>query len=228
MKRYALLTAAAVLGTAATLFLLHRKPVKNEAYWQAISQYVYAYTQGDVGRTDPIRVRFVHAAVNATQIGQPVASGVFSLSPSVSGQAVWEDDRTILFRPAQPLPFGQHYDGTVRLKRIYPDVPAEAKVFDFHFKVRDLAYEVITDGISTDPTDAHWQYLSGRIRVNEAVSQDEVEKMLEARQSGRALLVSWTHQADGKTHDWKVEKVQRGPIRSAVQVSWNGDRKSVV
>ncbi|HND89906.1 MAG TPA: hypothetical protein PK971_16355, partial [Saprospiraceae bacterium] len=222
MKRYVLLAAAAVLGTAAAVFLFNRKPAKTEAYWQAVGQYVYAYTSGDVGCTDPIRVRFVNAAVSAAQVGQPVAAGVFSLSPSVKGQAIWEDDRTILLRPASPLPFGQCYEGSVRLKQIYPDAPVVARVFDFQFKVRELAYEVITDGISTDRADPRRQVLSGRIHINEAVGNAEVEHMLQAKQSGRALLVNWTHQADGKTHGWTVEGVQRGDTRSSVQLNWTG------
>lgn len=219
---YALFAAAAVLVTAAAIYFFNQKPVKTEAYWQAVGQYVYAYTNGDVGSTDPIRVRFVNAAVSAAQVGQPVESGVFSLSPSVPGQAVWEDDRTILLRPTEPLPFGKHYTGKVRLRRIYDDVPDIAKVFDFQFRVRALAYEVVTDGIASDLADPRQQRVTGRIRVNEAVGNADVEKMFSAKQGNRALLVSWTHNADGLTHEWTVEGVERSNARSRVNLSWSG------
>ncbi len=219
---YTLLAAVALAATAATLYFFNQKPAKTEAYYQAVSQYVYAYTSGAIGSEDAVRVRFVNAAVGAAQIGQPVASGVFDLSPAIPGQAVWEDDRTILLKPSEPLPFGKRYTGTVHLRRIYADAPVIAKVFDFQFHVRALAYEVVTDGIAADPNDLRQQRVLGRIRVNEAVGTADVEKMLSAKQGNKALLVSWTHNADGRTHEWAVEGVERSNARSKVNLSWSG------
>ena len=51
---YALLATAAAAG----LFLLVRsqKVVKNEAYYEAISKYIYAFTSGSISRDDVVRV----------------------------------------------------------------------------------------------------------------------------------------------------------------------------
>ena len=217
---YALLAAAALTATA--LYFFHQKPAKTEAYYQAVSQYIYAFTSGAIGREDAVRVRFVNAAVSKEQIGQPVAAGVLDISPSVPGQAVWEDDRTILLKPSEPLPFGKRYTGTVHLRRIYADAPALVKIFDFQFHIRALAYEVVTDGIAADPMDSRQQRVVGRIHVNEAVGNADVEKMLSAKQGNKALLVSWTHNADGRTHEWSVQGVERSNARSKVHLSWSG------
>jgi len=217
---YALLAATAL--AAASFYFFNRKPVQTEAYYQALAQYVYAYSGGAIGCDDAIRVRFVNAAVSKEQVGQRVPANIFSMSPAISGEAVWEDDRTIKLQPAERLPFGKRYTGTVRLGRIYADAPGLIKTFDFKFHIRELAYEVITDGIAADPNDPRQQRVTGRIHINEAVGNNDVEKMLAAKQGNKALLVSWTHNVDGKSHDWTVSGVERGNVRSKVNLEWSG------
>ena len=217
----ALLAAAGLTG----LFLIIRqqqKVVKDETYFENISQYVYAFTSGTIGRNDAIRVRFVHAAVSPETVGQPVPANVFSVSPEIKGQAVWEDDRTIKLQPAEPLPSGSDYTAVVKLQKIWSDAPTQVRAFDFDFHVRAIAYEVTTDGIGSDPNDPHHQQVTGRIHINEAVQGTQVEKMLNARQEGKALQVSWTHAADGLTHNFTVQGVERSKVRSKVQLAWSG------
>ncbi len=216
----ALLAAAGLSGLF--LILRNQHTVKNDAYFEGLSQYVYAYTSGAVGREDAIRVRFVHAAVSAETVGQAVPSNVFSTSPSVAGQAIWEDDRTIKLVPATPLPPGTEYTANVELSRIWAEVPAMLQSFEFEFHAKAIAYEVVTDGVGSDPNDPHRQQVTGRIHINEAVEGAQVEKMLNARQEGKALQVSWTHAADGLSHSFTVEGVERTKVRSKVQLAWSG------
>jgi hypothetical protein len=196
---YALAAGTALVGL---FFLVNsQKIVKNEAYFEAVSKYVYAYSGGAVSSTDPLRVRFVNAAVGKEQIGQPVPRNVFYTSPNLEGQAVWEDDRTILLKPAKPMPFGKKYTARVALGKIYDDVPALAKVFEYKFHVRDLAYEVVTAGIAAGAND-HEQEVSGQLLLNE---------MCEGTQ--HSGLPS-KHGMVGQTHR-RPKKPQRNPGRSA-------------
>jgi uncharacterized protein YfaS (alpha-2-macroglobulin family) len=217
---FALVVSAAVAGLF--FWFNSQKIVKNEAYFEAIAPYIYAYSGGAVGSTDPLRIRFINAAVNNAQVGQPVPNEILEISPKIAGQAVWENDRTILLKPAQPLPFGKKYTARVALGRIYTDVPALAKVFEFNFHIRDLSYEVVTDGISTDHIDAKKQAVSGQIHINEACNSAKVEQMLEAKQGNNALQVSWKHNADGRTHAWTVAGVARSSATSQVNMRWEG------
>jgi len=216
-----LLAAAGISG----LFLIfhHQRIVKNDAYYEGVSQYVYAYTSGAIGRDDAVLVRFVNAAVSTETVGQAVPADVFSISPAVEGQAVWQDDRTIKFVPKSPLPPGTEYTATVELRKIWAEAPALLRIFDFDFHARAIAYEVVTDGVGSDPNDPRRQQVTGRIHINEAVEGAQVEKMLSARQEGKALQVSWTHAADGHAHNFTVQGVERSKVRSKVQLAWSGD-----
>ncbi len=217
---YALLATAAAAG----LFLLVRsqKVVKNEAYYEAVSKYIYAFTSGSISRDDVVRVRFVNAAVAQEQVGKDVPASVFSTDPKIEGKAVWEDDRTIKFTPAKALKPGNRYTGRVSLKRIYADAPSLANTFEFDFTVRELAYDVVTDGISFDPNDPQHQRVTGRVRINESCLAAKIEQMLAAKQGNRALLVSWKHSDDGLSHEWTVAGVERSNAASSVRLAWSG------
>lgn len=221
-KPWLYLALGALLLSGAVYFIRSEKPVKNEAYYAALSQYLYAYTAGAIGPDDVIRVRFVNAAVSAEQTGQPVASGLLSFEPRIEGEAVWENDRTIKIKPAQPLPYGQHYEARLALRRLCPDAPAVLRRFDFEFNVRSLAYEVETDGIAMDAENPGNQHITGRIRINEPCTAAKVEQVLSARQGAKALAVSWTHDPDGRTHEWTVAGVERANVPSKVKLAWDG------
>lgn len=217
---YALLAAAAAVG----LFFLVRpsKIVKNEAYYESVSQYVYAFSSGAISRDEVLRVRFVNAAVSQEQVGQAVPSNIFSTDPKIEGSVVWEDDRTIKLSPKSPLPAGKRYTGQVALKKIYADVPELARTFEFNFHVRELAFDVSTDGISAQPAQPEQQQITGRVRINEACEAAKVEQMLAARQGNKSLLVSWKHHDDGQTHEWTVVGVERSNAPSQVRLAWSG------
>ncbi|GAB4496497.1 MAG: MG2 domain-containing protein [Saprospiraceae bacterium] len=200
------------------------KLTKNEAYYLAISKYVYAYSSGAVGRTDAIRVRFINPAVGSDQVGQKVAGNLFSVSPSIPGDAVWEDDRTILLQPTEPLPYGEKYTGTVALGKLFSGVPKEAKVFEFEFSVRELSFEVVAFGLRTqDASNLRVQQLTGHILTSDPVENASVEKMLQAKQGNKTLSIGWVHKENNTIHEFYVNDVERGNVRSSVQLSWSGE-----
>ena len=199
------------------------KVVKSEAYYQAISRYVYAYTSGSIGRTDAIRVRFVDAAATQDKIGKKVSKELFSISPAIPGDAVWEDDRTIKLQPSEPLAYGARYTGTVALGKIFSEVPKVAKVFEFEFNVRELAFEVVTDGLQiADGNDPRKQQVIGRVHTSDPVDNAALEKTLLAKQGNKTLGITWNHAGDGLTHQFVVTGVERSNVRSKVELSWSG------
>ena len=200
------------------------KTPKNEAWYSAVSQYIYAYTSGAIGRDDAIRVRFVHPAVGSDKIGQPLASDVFNIKPSVGGQAVWEDERTIVLIPSEPLSYGSRYTGTVALDKLFSDVPKIARAFDFEFSVRDLSFDVLVEGVRTeDPADYGKQQIVGRVTFSDAVEQAAVEKMLVAKQGNQTLSQQWTHDAAGLVHQFSIADVERVNVPGKVEIRWNGE-----
>ena len=214
-----LLTLVTLLSA---LFFSCTKSVKDEAYLQAVARYINAYTSGSIGRTDAILVRFVDPAVGQDKVGQKVPGDWFSVSPAIPGDAVWADDRTIKLQPSEPLAYGKRYTGTVALGKIFGKVPKEAAEFEFEFSIREIAFEVVTDGLRTTD-DPKRQQLIGRIFTSDPADAGALEKVLTAKQGNNTLPVQWTHTDDGRTHEFVVSDVARSNMRSKVVLSWSGD-----
>ncbi len=222
-KQFSLLLVGGLLLTGLFFYVRHQDIVKNDAYFSAVAQYIYAFSGEGMGSQDPIRIRFVNAAVSADQIGQTLPGHLLRFEPAIEGEAVWKDDRTIELQPRQPLPFGSHYTGRLALHRIYPDVPAQARIFEFELGIRDLAFDVETDGIAPDPEHPQRQMVSGRVRLNETCDAAKIEKMLTARQGNRILPIAWQHADNALSHEWQIKDIERTNVRSNIQMEWAGE-----
>ncbi|MCC7245023.1 MAG: hypothetical protein IT269_05065 [Saprospiraceae bacterium] len=216
------LTACATLAGLVWYFNFS-KTEKNEAWFQAVGKYVYAYTGGQVSSQEPVRIRFNQAAVSMNEVGKPVPAQVFSISPKIQGSAIWEDQQTILLKPEKPMAYGQRYEAVVHLDRIWAEVPSIAEDFDFNFRVRELNYDVVQTGIRQDPDNPGANQALGTIKVNEPCTAAHVEKMLKADQNGRELDIRWSHSDDGLRHEWTIVGVERTPAPKMVNLRFDGD-----
>lgn len=189
----------------------------------SVSTYVYAYTSGVISKTAPIRVRFASAVVTEEEVGEAVDDRILDFTPSISGQAEWEDAQTLLFRPEGELSSGTAYVVRVDLQRVFDKLPAEAHSFEFDFRTRDQSYDVEITGLeAADIQDLSKQELDGYVRTADAAGDEAVEQMLEASQNGRALDIRWLHGGDGQRHDFTVLGIERTESDGSFELSWNG------
>jgi uncharacterized protein YfaS (alpha-2-macroglobulin family) len=210
-----------LLLVGAGLWSCKKSASLNDAYLEEVARYVSAYTGGGITRNDAIVVRFAKAAVGREQVGQKVAAGIWSVSPSIRGEAVWQDEYTLRLQPKEPLQQGKRYAAQVALNRLFGDVSEAAETFEFSFAVRPLAFEVEIDGLRAEEG-ARQQQAVGRILTNDAVEAAAVEQVLTAQQGNTRLPVRWTHSTDGKTHDFAVDNIERSQVRSKVELRWSG------
>jgi alpha-2-macroglobulin len=221
--RKQILPCAIVLLCSTFLFISCKKAIKNEAWFVEVSKYIYAYTSGSIGKNDDIRIRFVNPAIGSEKIGQKVESGLLNITPSIAGDAIWEDDRTIKLDPTEPLPYSTNFKGILSLRRIFPDAPAQLKEFTFDFQVRDLALEVITDGVRAENiNDLRKQVITGKIRTSDPVDNAALEKVLTAKQGNNNLNITWSHTENSNVHNYTIAGVERGNVRSKVLLQWSG------
>ncbi len=199
-----------------------KKTTHSEAYLEEVARYVGAYTGGAIGRNDAILVRFTRAVVGREQVGQPVPSGVWSVSPQIPATATWQDEYTLHVQPKAPLPYGKRYSAEVSLGKLFPDVREEAQTFQFAFLVRPLSFEVEIDGLQSEESAPNRYQVIGRLRTSDAVDAAAVEKVLSAQQEAENLPIQWAHSADGLEHTFTVGKVARRVARSAVMLRWLG------
>ncbi len=195
---------------------------------ESVSSYLYAYTSGEISKADPIRIRFTNALISSDNIGTEVDKGILSFQPDIKGEATWEDDRTIYFKPNDYLPAKQNYIGTVFLKKLFKKLPKDAKVFDFDFQVKEQNFYVRFGGLrSTDAANAKNQRLEGYIYTNDIAESNEVEKLLNVNYPDQNPEIRWEHSSDKLRHDFFIENIIRKKEDAELQVDWNGKPMNV-
>jgi uncharacterized protein YfaS (alpha-2-macroglobulin family) len=212
----------ALLSLILLLFACQQKTVRDDAYHQELSRYVYAYSAGSIGRNDVVKVRFVDPAVGADQVGKDADATLLALSPAITGRLYWEDERTLTLQPKEPLPYGKKYNAELALRKLFPGAPKSLSTFPFEFRVRELSYDVQIDGLSAIDGDARRQKITGRVRTSDPADKAAIEKMLGAEQGNQNLGISWSHTDDGLTHAFEATDIKRGDVRSNVRLHWNG------
>jgi len=186
---------------------------------KALPEVVAAHSPGVIPREGPIRVRFVDPVVEGARVGTVAGSSVLRVEPRLPGRAVWTSRRELELRPEKPLEPGTVYRVTVALAG-----RAGGKPLRFAFEVRaaEQVMDLHVDGLELGGKPGDEARVTGRLITSEGVAPESLEKVLEARQDGRVLPVSWEHSADGRRHGFTVEGVLRGEKPSKVTLTWDG------
>ena len=223
-KLNALFVRLVLVAFGALAFGACKRQLSAKKINQHTAAFVYAYSSGTVAKDQAVRVRFTSSVVRADEIGKSVESGIFDLTPSVSGNAIWEDPQTIRFTPDKGgYKSGETYLGAVRLKRLFKTVPSDAETFEFDFRAKELYFEVNVDGIQPDnQNDMSRQDLIGDITTSDRANDAEVEKLLTAKQGSNSLKINWIHAPDGQHHVFHVKEVLRGQYPYKVDLAWSG------
>ncbi len=213
-------TLLAVLTVLLIFSCASKKAQKNSKY---ISSYVYAYTSGAIAQAAPVRVRFANPVTSPDQVGKAIPNGVFSVSPSLKGTAIWEDTETLLFKPEEGMANGKNYVGEVRLDRLFQSVPSEAISFQFDFRAKKQFFDIIVEGVQTpEINNFSNMQLQGYVTTADIADDKSVESILAARQNNDKLSIGWIHSNDHKKHSFWVNQIQRTENQGSVELSWDG------
>lgn len=205
-----------------TLIACNRDTVKQIQIDPAFGQYISAYTSGIVSNQSSVVIQLVADYPNPSDPQTPVAEELFELSPSVQGKAYWTNNRTIEFKPDQPLQQNTEYVVTFHLSKI---MEVESKLGDFVFqiKTREQSIEVYTEGLSTyDPNNLKRQKLEGQFVLADWSDTAAIHKSLRASQDGKDLKIDWMH-GEINIHRFVVQNIARKEKRSAILLTWNGE-----
>ncbi len=191
---------------------------------ESVFSYVYAYTSGTVSRTAPIKVRFAKDAVSEDKVGTEAGNNLLFFSPKIEGKYVWENQRTLRFTPTEKLASGTVYVGKVQLIQIFPEAKGDAEKFEFDFRTYELNYVVKQTGFKTkNANDLSIQEFEGQLITTDFAESEKVEKMLSAKQNSKNLNIRWSHNPDGKQHNFTVEDITRADTEGEFSLKHTGN-----
>lgn len=218
--------AVVVLAVAAVYYFYPRSsdtgPTQPEAVDPAFGEFISAYTDGVISSNSTFTISLAQDVVEFDQVGQEADASLFSFSPSVSGTAIWQDRRTIRFKPDKRLQSGEQYKVSFRLSKVL-SVPADLGTFTYTVLVLRQDFEATINNVKPyTKTELTRQRIEATLTTADFAENELVEKMVEARQDNKPLKITWTHTADGKLHDFVVEEVSRQEKPGTVTLTVNG------
>ena len=176
----------------------------------AFSGYVAAYTSGVISNESYIRVLLSEDYSGPITIDEAVTEEYFSFSPAIAGKTYWIDSRTVEFRPDKRLPSDQEYNVDFALSKLITSLPENLQHMKFTFRTMRQSMNYVLEGTKTiDKKTLRWQQMRGTIFTGDAADNTDVEKVLSAKQNGKALPVRWEHEVDHATHRFTIDSIAR-------------------
>lgn len=157
-----------ILAGLLLFFMLYSEPEVAEVFSDGASLEITHLTTGVIDADTLIAVRYRDEQIQPQFVGLDLEAELFSFTPALAGRTYWEDDRTLVFEPAEPL-----YE-----KRIYHAVLdyspyLEADAVEFYF-------ETLGQRLSS---------LSGRFEQNGFVASLSFSESIKPEQLREALTL---------------------------------------
>ena len=222
MKRSSLYLGLAIFILLITAFFTfrfcsHRKLTIDPGF----SEYISAFTSGRISVQSTIRIELAKE-MGSVSINSEIDKKLFSFSPSVSGSARWIDNKTIEFRPEKPLKTGTQYQATFYLKKLL-NVPSKFGEFVFDFETIKQSLSIEVESYQPNKlTNLSINNVTGKILTADVADEVSVEKVIEATQNNKRLPISWTHSGETKTHQFRIDSVQRTENAGEIKIHWEG------
>lgn len=201
-----------------------KEEARDYKFDEAFAPYISAFTSQTISRKSTIQVQLTKDVASPEMVGVKLTGSPIEFSPAIDGKARWVGPRTLEFEPEKPLPSGTFYEASLPLKAFFDDVAEAQEVFKFTFETMKQAFSVIPTGTETiDKNKLKWQAVTGALNTADFEYGEEVEKLLQAEQDGKALKIKWTHALNGISHTFLIDSVARKVDPGAVKLSWDGD-----
>jgi len=204
------------------------KPLSGRTFYPALvnpgyQRYIQAFTSGVIPVRSQIRLVFSDEFIDSVRFSRLAEKKAFTFRPAVSGTLIRINNRTLAFQPDLPLTPGQDYLVRFDLKSLIK-VPDSLAVFEFGIRGMDQDLEIdIVNHRAVSPADLSREVIFGQLLTADEANNESVEKILLAEQGGDHLPVTWTHDSQGRLHQFRIDSVRRGKRESIVEIGWSGE-----
>ncbi len=170
---------------------------EESEFWK----YISAYTSGHISKHAAIRVMLANEVPGA-EAGKEITGDAFEFSPKIKGKTSWIDNRTIEFRPDEPLKGDQEYTATFHLEKFVEVEKKELEKFVFKFKTAKQAIGVLI-GFPVISNSGEL-ILNGELRLTDRDDLEKIQKTLSLKSDDfKDLKIEWNEfKAEGTGYSY--------------------------
>ena len=181
-----------VLGAFVVVALLYKSRGRKHVHSSFdIQPYISAYTSGMISKKGTIQVVFTKDLAPEGKIGQAADSDLLTLSPSVKGELLWSNARTLEFVPRDGFESNQIYEICVDLEELFENVPKEAREFIYTVQTIQQQAGFAASYIHLEAHGSNVEAtLKGEISFADVVAMDDVAASLTLKQGDKAVEIN--------------------------------------
>jgi uncharacterized protein YfaS (alpha-2-macroglobulin family) len=196
---------------AIVVFIGCKQDTDDKPYDIETAKMVSTVTAGLLAPDQSVQVTFVADMVREAQVDQNLKKTVFDFNPSIEGNALWQDRRTLIFKPNNDLPFRETYSGVLDLNALFPehkDKDLELLSINFQVAGREIA-SFNGELILKNGNDPKYLIYQGQINFTEATSLEIVKDAAELQLNNRTRFLEWSASEDKKQYHFKTAPFER-------------------
>jgi hypothetical protein len=215
MKLSKVIGLIAALSIATLMFTITGCQSKRQirqtenGYPASTAEVISHATSGRIYSTDSIVLRFVNPVIPEEQVGEKVEKQVFFFDPDIEGTASWKDRRTLVFKPAERLPFRRTFKGEARFNELIPQYEhLEPMIFKFSVPGRDLL-NLEADFKLVNRYNPSLSRYGGTITFNEMIDIERLNKAVSFSEGRKNLPLEWQMKKENRVFTFISPEVKR-------------------
>lgn len=167
--------------------------------------HVEAFTSGKISRYTPVYLIF-NQDIPKEKLKVDRLDKLVRLKPEVAGEFAFENDRTIVFKPAKAFERNTSYKLTADLSEWF-DTEAKDKQFTFRFSTFPMALRANLEAMEINEKNENGYDIVCTLLTPDKESPETVEPLVRISEQADA---AWQHSPDGKKHQLTLQNVQAG------------------
>lgn len=167
-------------------------------------------------------VRFSKKYISESEVNSEVSSDLFTVEPSVDGKAIWEDRRTIVFKPSKQWDYNTNYKVFVDTDKMF----GSGKRSMITFKTSPLQASVYASPMQIKRISGKRNIvIEGMVTMTDYANNELVESLVDVFQKGNNdLKIEWQHQASNFIHSFIISNVMRFDLDSVVEIKTKANK----
>lgn len=184
-------------------------------------EYISYNTYGNQSITTDIKVGLAKPLEQFEMSQELSVNDYLKISPKIDGKLVIENGNTLIFVPSENLKPDTEYSVTVKLNKLYDDIPKEFKTYTFSFRTIKPNFKVDIDKLQSYSKE--WQYLGAALEASDVISIEKAKQLVSVSQNGQNLKLKWpTEATDGQYFSFRIDSISRKMEDSEILIKWDG------
>jgi len=201
------------------IFSCKKETIKTDNIYK-FKKYISYTTSGIVSKTEKININLAKE-VDSWEVNQEISSEILSIKPFVNGKIKIKNKHAFVFIPDESLDADTEYSVTIKLDKIYKNIPQKFEDYTFQFKTITPNFNIKIQSLQSYSKE--YQYLEGVLKSADVLSLENAKKLLSATQKVNQRTIVWNESFEnGKIFEFKIDSIQRFEDDSQLTIRWNG------